>query len=320
MRKLRILIVIIFILSCGAFAGYIFMDRTKSDNTPPVISFDSDTVSVTLKTEDEEGNEIDADVNAQLLSGVHAEDAQDGDLSSDVVVASMSHFTEPGVREVTYAVFDSGNLSTTMKRKVEYTDYTPPRIMLSEPLRYSLSETGTVDLTEYMTAQDCLDGDVTNQIRLSYNDSYYYQTAGDFEITAQVNNSAGGVCSVPLTVTITNPEDDNEADKWYPVLSDYIVYTSIDNKVNYKDYLIGLQHGGSQYIFGEDDDILPVKETEDIYGNVITDPDEQEHYGASDVSVSGDVDYSTAGTYEVEYRFTYNEVTAVTRLAIVVEE
>ena len=105
-----------------------------------------------------------------------------------------------------------------------------------------------------------------------------------------------------------------------PVLSDYIVYTSIDNKVNYKDYLIGLQHGGSQYIFGEDDDILPVKETEDIYGNVITDPDEQEHYGASDVSVSGDVDYSTAGTYEVEYRFTYNEVTAVTRLAIVVEE
>ena len=61
MRKLRILIVIIFILSCGAFAGYIFMDRTKSDNTPPVNSFDSDTVSVTLKTEDEEGNEIDAD-------------------------------------------------------------------------------------------------------------------------------------------------------------------------------------------------------------------------------------------------------------------
>lgn len=291
MRRLRIAIIVLFVLSGISFAGYNVVSRLAEDHTPPEISCDSDTVSVSVE---------DEDIDQELLEGVTAKDNKDGDLTDAVRVSSMSNFTEPGKRTITYAVFDKAGQAATLTRTLEYTDYTSPQIQLSAPLRYSLEEMSDVSLTENMSVDDCLDGDLTSQIRATYNDSIYIQQPGDYTVTVQVSNSAGDTCSVPLTLTVTDSSDSNERDKYYPVLSQYIVYTNVGEQVDLASLVVGLERNGSEYLF--------------------TDPDAASLPGGREnVSVSGDVDYGTAGTYNVDYQFTSEAgVTATTKLAVVV--
>ena len=307
MRRLRIAVAGLFVLSLIAFIAFNIVDRITADHTPPTITSESDTVSVTLKPEkdsdkessdEESGGETDDD--AALYQGLTAEDNRDGDLTDSIRVSSMSNFTEPGKREITYAVFDSSNNSATLTRTLEYTDYTSPQIKLSAPLRYTLDEMSDVSLTENMSVEDCLDGDITSQIRASYNDAVYVQQAGDYPITVQVSNSAGDTCTVNLTVTVTDPSGENESQKYYPLLSQYIVYAKVGGSVDYDSLITGFEHNGTEYLFeDEDDDFMPGKR--------------------GDVDISGDVHFDKAGSYTVDYRFTPEDgVTATTKLVVVV--
>ncbi len=70
----------------------------------------------------------------EILAGVTAEDKQDGDLTSEIIVGNISRFTEKGKARVTYVVFDSSNQPATYTRDVIFKDYTSPRITLSKPL------------------------------------------------------------------------------------------------------------------------------------------------------------------------------------------
>ena len=307
MRRLRIAVAGLFVLSLIAFIAFNIVDRITADHTPPTITSESDTVSVTLKPEkdsdkessDEESGE-DTDDDAALYQGLTAEDNRDGDLTDSIRVSSMSNFTEPGKREITYAVFDSSNNSATLTRTLEYTDYTSPQIQLSAPLRYTLGEMSDVSLTENMSVEDCLDGDITSQIRASYNDAVYVQQAGDYPITVQVSNSAGDTCTVNLTVTVTDPSDENDSQKYYPLLSQYIVYAKVGGSVDYDSLISGFEHDGTEYLIeDEDDDFMPGKR--------------------GDVDISGDVNFDKAGSYTVDYRFTPEDgVTATTKLVVVV--
>lgn len=289
MRRVRFTIIIVFVLSVIAFIAYNIFSRMVEDNEPPVITCDSDTISVSV--EDDE---------SALLKGMTAEDNRDGDLTDSIRVSSMTNFTEPGKRTVTYAVFDNANLAATYTRNLEYTDYTSPTIELSEPLRFSLEDISDMNIAENMTAQDCLDGDITSQIRATFNDSMYIAQAGDYGVTVQVSNSAGDTCSVLLSVTVTDPSNDNEREKYYPLLSEYIAYTDVGKSLNLENLIIGLDRNGSEYLFEEEDeDFLPGER--------------------GDVEISGDVDYETAGTYTVDYTFTTEDgVSATTKLAVVV--
>lgn len=297
MRRVRIAVVGLFLLSLIAFIAFNIVDRITEDRTPPTITCESDTISVTLNPEEDEESEEVTDSDAALYQGLTAEDNRDGDLTDLIRVSSMSNFTEPGKREVTYAVFDSSNNGATLTRTLEYTDYTSPRIQLTAPLRYSLDQMSDINLTENMSVEDCLDGDITSQIRASYNDAVYVQQAGDYPITVQVSNSAGDTCTVPLTVTVTDSSSDDERGKYYPALSQYIVYTPVGEQVDLAALITGVTRGGSEYAFGE--------------------PGAPE--SPEGVSISGDVDYGTEGTYTVEYSYTpEGGVTATTRLTVVV--
>lgn len=287
MRRLRITIVIVFILSGIAFLSYRVADRVLSDHTPPVITSDSDTITVSVAATDTE-----------LLAGLKAEDDRDGDLTDSIRISSMSNFTEPGKRTISYVVFDSSNQAATLTRNLEYTDYVSPEIHQTEPLRFSLSKRNDISLTENMTAQDCLDGDITNQIRASYGDTYITDE-GSYTVTVQVSNSAGDTCSVPVNVTVTSDSDPSEREKYYPVLSEYIAYTSIGVPIDPASYLIGLERNGTRYLFDTDGAMLPA--------------------GREGVVITGNVDYNTAGTYTLDYQFTgTGGVTASTKLAVVV--
>lgn len=314
MIKIRIFIVIIFLLSCAACVGYQVTARSETDTQPPTLTSDSDTIQASIN----DGDDV-------LLGGITATDNKDGDITDSVIISSLSHFISPGVRNISYVVFDSSNLSATLTRTLEYTDYESPKIYLSEPLRYSLNEAGNLDITENMTAQDCLDGNITSQIRYTVDDdsSYYYPVAGDYGVTVQVSNSAGDVCSLPLTVTLTDSSDKDESGRWYPVLSDYIVYTKTGTALDLNSYLTGLMNNNRTYTFGKDDDLLPVRQELDMYGELVTAVDEMGEplrMGMSDVTISDNVNYNEPGTYTVQYSFTYNEITAATNLTVVVEE
>lgn len=290
MRRLRIAVAGLFILSLAAFIGYNIYSRVIQDNVPPTITAESDTVSVSVESEDD----------SELYQGLSAEDNRDGDLTDSIRISSMSNFTEPGKREVTYAVFDSSNQGATLTRTLEYTDYTSPQIQLTAPLRYSLEEMSDVSLTENMSVEDCLDGNITSQIRASYNDAIYVQQAGEYPVTVQVSNSAGDTCTVGLTVTVTDPSDEDEGSKYYPLLSKYIVYAKVGGSVDYDSLITGFERNGAEYLFSEeDDDFLPGDR--------------------GDVEISGNVNFKEAGSYTVDYKFTSEDgVTATTKLAVVV--
>lgn len=286
MRRIRLAVVGIFILSLIAFIVFNIVNRITKDSAPPVITSESDTITVSVAAEE-----------AELLAGVTAEDDEDGDLTGDIMISSMSNFTEPGKRTINYVVFDKSNNAATLTRTLEYTDYTSPQIKLTEPLRYTMSEIEDVSLTENMSVQDCLDGDITQQIRATYNDSTYVTRAGEYGATVQVSNSAGDTCSVPLTVTVTDPAE--EQGKYYPMLSDYIVYAPIGGYVDLTSLVIGLESSGAQYLFADNLTYAP--------GSI------------ENVVINGAVDYNTAGTYTVDYLFTSADgVTATTKLAVVV--
>lgn len=288
MIRLKRIICIIFVLACIGCAGYVVKSRMVEDHTPPVITCKKDTISVSV------GDGEDA-----LLKGVKARDNRDGDLTKSIRIASMSHFIH-GKRTVTYVVFDKANHAGTLERTVEYKDYTPPKIHMSQPLKFSLTEMEQANVSEFLTAEDCLDGDLTSQIRTIVDNSFYGAQAGTYPVTLQVSNSAGDVCTVPVELTITDPADRQERYKEYPLLSEYIVYTSVNQEIDPGAYLKGMEKNGTEYTYENDGAML--SGTQEAIG------------------VASNVDYSKPGVYTVEYSYTAEGApTAVTKLYVVVE-
>lgn len=290
MRRLRIAVCLIFVMSCAVFGTYMVKSRMVEDHTPPVITCDEDTITASVTAEDSE-----------LLKGVTAEDNKDGDITKSVRISSMSHFIEKGKRTITYIVFDKANQAGTLQRTLIYTDYTSPKIHITKPLRYSMSEIEKANLLENVTAEDCLDGDLTNQLRTTLSDSFYSTQAGEYAVTIQVSNSAGDVCSIPVSVMVTDNTDREESNKNYPMLSEYVAYTKVGEKIDPAAYLTGVERGSSEYTFAEDSEYLGVT--------------------SEDIDVQSNVDYSTPGVYTVDFSYTSEEeITAVTKLYVVVEE
>ena len=294
MKRLKIAVCLMFVVSCAVFAGYNVKSKMIEDHTPPVITCDEDTVTLSVQTEQKEQQET-------LLKGVKAEDNRDGNLTSSVRIASMSHFIAPGKRTISYVVFDKANHVGTLERTVQYSDYVPPKIHLTEPLRYTTTEVAKANLTENMTAEDCLDGELTSQIRTSLSDNIYSVIAGTYGVTAQVSNSAGDVCAVPLEITVTDATDRQEQEKEYPLLSEYIAYTTVNTPIDPMAYLKGLEINGAEYTYAND-------------GAMLAGTMER-------ISVTSGVDYSQAGVYPIEYSYTADGApTAVTKLYVVVQD
>ena len=276
MRRLKIAVCLIFVASCVIFAGYTVKSKMLEDHTPPVITCKDKTVTLSVQTDQKKQKKA-------LLKGVKAEDNRDGDLTSSVRIASMSHFIAPGKRTITYVVFDKANQVGTLERTVQYKDYTLPKIHLKAPLRYSTTEVGKANLTENMTAEDCLDGDLTSQIRTSLDDGMYNAAAGIYK------------------VTVTESGDRQEQMKEYPVLSDYIAYTTVGHEIDPMSYVKGMEMNGATYTYADDGEALAgTREA---------------------ISVKSEVDYSKAGVYPVEYFYTAEGApTAVTKLFVVVQD
>lgn len=191
MRLLRLGVLVLFVL-CLALNIWTSVTYNTNHNTErPTLTCDAETIEISV-----------ADGPEALMQGLSAQDAQDGDLTGRILLASKSFFLEPGVFEAEYVVFDSHKNSQTLTRRVVYTDYTSPRFFLSEPLVFTRGE--NIRYLNYITAQDVLDGDLTDKIKVIASDVSNY-TAGAYPVLLEVANSFGDTVQLELIIMVEEP-------------------------------------------------------------------------------------------------------------------
>lgn len=266
-RVINRLVPILFAVVALVFAAFLIWNMYAGKNTPPQLTCASDTLYVSIH----DGNEA-------LLADVTATDKEDGDLSDQVVIESVSHFTEPGVSHVTYSVQDSQNAVTKLTRTLCYTDYVSPRFSLTAPLTFAFGK--SINPVEYVTATDCIDGDLTSRVRMSLlEDASTISGVGKWKVRFRVTNSMGETVYLTTTVTVT---DVSSNEKYYTPdirLKQYLVYVPVGSEFNAKSYVSGVSISAG----GSEDNPVDLE---------------------SRVRINSNVDTSKPGVYTVDYTCT----------------
>lgn len=294
--SLGLLIIGVVICLVGLGKNYIHNDRTE-----PVISMDDSTVTVSV-----------SDDESAILAGVTASDDKDGDVTDRLVISSLTPFTDEGKAEriAVIAAFDSANNVSFAKRKVVYSDYTPIKFSLSQPLRFPEGNRDSGAWADeeghfLLQATDCLDGDISSQIQYLGMDNVDSKVAGTYSFNVRVVNSAGDVETFPLSVEYY---DTREASQLPMVqLEQYLIQINAGEEPDLEELITGVNFRGAE---------LEPGEKTDIEGGTFYD----EQISVDD----SDVDYNTPGVYEAVYRAAYagdkdeEEVAGTVRLVVIV--
>lgn len=273
-EKLLIFSIIALVLATLAFLAYLLYTDIQKKNQTPIITCASKElhVSVTATKED-------------LLTGVTAMDAEDGDLTSRVIVGSLSAFMDVGKCEVTYVVFDSGNKVATATRTIVYTDYYPPRFSLSDDFIYPVGE--NVNPLSNIRAYDCIDGNITGRIAHAWIDEDGSNTTAEFTVI----NSMGD-----MSVLVAEIKRVDKPGATTPVikLSKYLEYIERGENVNPVDYIKSISVGRNIYTV--------------------------EEFGYENITYDfGDFDSLTPGTYTIVINCMNEDTVGNTELMVIVE-
>lgn len=219
LRITKLILAALTVVLVGISAVRFVQNRFFTDNTPPVISFDSDVLEISVYEKDE-----------NLLSGVTATDNRDGDLTSEIAIKNISKLVGKDTAKITYIVFDNADNMAQKTRTVRYTDYKKTEFDLSKPLIYEPG--GVVTLKDRLTAYDVIDGDLTVAIKVTAS-SLNNTTEGIYPVTVQVTNSLGDTATLTLSVMIAKygiyaP---------YIELNDYLVYIDKDSEFDSSKYI-----------------------------------------------------------------------------------
>ena len=192
MRYLRTFAVILFVFSLpfAVWANYRYNSNQNTDY--PEITSTTDLLEISAQ-----------DPPEAIYRELRAQDATDGDLTAQIMVASTSHFLEPGTVRVKYVVFDSHNNSATLSRLVRYTDYKAPVFSLDKAPVYTVGK--SFDLIDHIRVEDCIDGDISDHIRVISNMVNNY-SVGNYPVVLEVSNSCGDTAQITLWVTYESKE------------------------------------------------------------------------------------------------------------------
>ena len=291
MRRIRFLILAFFIASTLFTAQYFIREHLAEDHTLPVITFDQDSIEVSVN-----------DPDTVLLQGVSAFDAKDGDLTGGIFIEGLSRFTEIGHRMITYAAFDNDGHVVKNTREVVYTDYESPRFAMSQPMQFTQRE--TVDLLRGVTVTDCLDGDITYKIKAESSEGIESAFGTQYDVTYSVSNAAGDTAVLPMTILVydsTNPGNLKLN------LTDYVVYMKKDSWLNPESYLKSFTFMNNEYQFGE-----PL--------NPEAPEENQVSITKSMVHVVSNVVNSEPGVYTIDYTLYTGSYNGTVSMTVVVEE
>ena len=205
-------------------------------------------------------------------------------MTDSIVVEGISRFDNNMEAKITYAAFDSDNHVTRASRTLTYSDYTVPTFQLEVPLAF---HNGNFDLLACITANSCLDGDLSSKIKVTVLDetTSIYED-GDHLVEFRVTDSMGKTSYLRTHVLVDST----------------LRSSAEDSPLQLKQTMVTLQVGASfdptAYLVLQD-------------GLDLT---------AENVNIQSTVDTAQAGDYEVTYRYANGqENAAATRLVVVVK-
>ena len=228
MKGLRIVLLIFFLTVAGIYGWDRYERWRTEDVVAPVISADTDVLELPVSADDKD-----------LIAGMTVYDSADGDLTGTLIVTSKSNLIGKGTIHVNYAAFDRSMNVGTYQRTVHYTDYVSPHFSVTAPLNALPSLNSTADLAQYVTASDCLDGDITSNIKFVYG-SWYSER--ERAMTLEVTNSVGDTASVKTAISLASDERNFSACPW---LDNYIFYVKAGESVNFDEHLLGAWTGNT---------------------------------------------------------------------------
>lgn len=286
MKKRTIYKIIAIILCLGIFIGYRLWDKLRTDTVAPEIHFDMELPEINLMGPRED-----------MLQGITATDDRDGNVTDSLVVESIRMTSpEEKIAAITLAAFDrSGNVAK-VEHEVICKDYHSPRFSLSEPLAFP--NNSSMNVLRYITAEDVIDGDLTQNIRATMLTEESLGTIGFHRVEFRVSNSLGETARLELPVEVYEAGT-YEADLY---LTDYLIYLKQGDSFNARNYLKEFKLYSEEF---------------SLSGGMPSD---------FDLEIHGRVDTDTPGIYTVSYTVTYSRgVTAVrsfsgySKLIVVVE-
>lgn len=235
MKKLRIAIVFIFVISLGLYAALHFYNAARVDDTIPQIHCPEEALILSAQCNTDEA----------FLEGLRAWDDKDGDITSRVMVQGITKTFEEGEPEISYVVADSDGNTASAVRPVIYDNSIVPKFYLSKPLCFY--NNGTLDLPSRIGAEDLLDGDISGQIQ------YYFDTSisglesgitGSYPMRFEVTNSLGATATIQLDIELrsyVSGEPNIE-------LREYLVYLKAGENFNPSSYVAAVSGGDKDQV------------------------------------------------------------------------
>lgn len=307
MKRIQKIVLVVFLITVIGFGAFVAMRYTGRDTEGPVIKDQNKEIEASIQDSDE-----------KLLEGIQAMDEKDGDVSDSLIIESRK-VDKDGACILTYAAFDNSNNVSKGRRTVSFTDYHSPHFTINKPLRFVLGSKN--EILECLGAQDCIDGDISNRIKLvkeSDNDEYVGE--GIYNYQLEVTNSFGDTAVLPISVEYY--VDSYEERIYHPnlYLSSHVVYVAKGSTFDPKSYLDSMKIGNSLYVFSENmgsnseagsEEAVMVTEDGQTVASVIS---------YSKVKYQSDVDTSRTGNYTVEYSYVSDDgYMGTTQLIVVVE-
>lgn len=187
MRLVKLILMLAMLVVTVLFSATEIIKVVSGSEEPPRITCDQETLNISVNDDEQ-----------ALMMGISAYDGQDGDLTDKVIVAGISQLITDDTARVTYLVFDSDDNMAQYQRMVRYTDYRKPVITVEAPLVFSTEN--TAGILEKISAQDVMDGNISERIRLS--SLWATDRADIYSLTVMVTNSMGDTARVELPVVV----------------------------------------------------------------------------------------------------------------------
>ena len=256
------------------FLIYRWNEQVKGNNSRPVISCPDYPLTVPVAAL----KDTDA-----LLQDVTATDIEDGDITASIVIESVSPFVEPGHCIITYVAFDKNNRVARATRHLYLSDYTSPTFEIVAPLEFSYST--NFSPLQCIKATDCIDGDLSNRIKMTWlNSDDTLTNIGSHNVEFSVTNSMGDISRLTAEVVVYDRTYTEQ--RMIPV-------------IKLKSYLIYAEQ--NMYIDFINDNVESIS----VLGNDYTVAEYEASYGKLTVDEGG-FDAKEPGTYRILYTCDYN--------------
>ncbi len=238
-----------------------------TDKTAPVITVPTSEIQCPVS---EAGDE-------QLLAGVKATDDRDGDVTSSLVIEKLGPVINNS-RTITYAAVDASNNVGRATRTMVYTNYSAPTFSMSAPL--VMRQGDTLELDKLVFANSSVDGDLSSQIKFSFDSSVNVNRTGEYPVHISVMDSAGTTSMLDTELYVYSKEQS----KIEITLTEYLVYLDVNAEFDPMLYVEDVSHGYPEQI-----------------------------------EVASDVDTGKPGTYLVRYTITDENAAGCTQLVVIVK-